>query len=744
MESNQYSAKDAQGVNMTNLSIEFTQDLIDFIESDLSSVGLKPKQINHYIHKLYDSLNVHLNESVSKSTSTNPRYGKLKATGKRYWFSVSTRSIDYASGQPFKYQTKNTTRLLTYINNKIPNNLYDVVKPGTNISGETSVISINPKYITIKSTSELAQEYTLQIESVRNEIEELNKNQVDHQLLQEKLAELQHLKTISEFSPDDQYKYDILVKTYTPKDGKIDDNLHQLIRSFVEEDGFGFSVDDQNDITKFLQEDLGYHRTPIRHENVNGYRNWLIHKSTKIDEMTKSNRIKICNDLLIISKFFFELTGEYGLYSMPKKSEKSERTYYHGTLTAQSISKEIRKIACGRGKSTPHAFDINGCAMAWRLSKIMQTLTVSEVVIQNIGDVIKKNPNVNIPIVAANYVVNNYFKNDNAAFSEIYQLVTDKSQYRTELRNDLLSSRDESQISNIHGSVDNYIKKLDKQIKTAINAIGFGAKASVQCWSNNETGEFEGTTLYDCFNKGRYIIKDNIQHESEAENFIKHPKVIKLIEEIECINKNILDEFSVGYTFPVDVKTENQKLMHLYTREESTLMTHVYNEIVRIHGADMVYARIHDCIITGADVRKTIEDAVYTWKPLTEWDLTVEGYEEFFNAPVTDDGFSHSHPVWNYYTFSKETWGDTDYMEHSTAAQEIKRQCQVHRARMFLLDKYSDENDTESFNFVSEMSEDQLLDNYSHYQYDIDDTDMSIYADDITDAISQYFNSIED
>ena len=137
-------------------------------------------------------------------------------------------------------------------------------------------------------------------------------------------------------------------------------------------------------------------------------------------------------------------------------------------------------------------------------------------------------------------------------------------------------------------------------IKSAMTALGFGAKLSMGTW-RSDTGEENQSSLFEVFEKDKVVLK----------RFIDCYLVKKFNAEQQTLNKFIVAKFSVDKKWQAEMTAEQQrkkvkqfssaqKIVWLYQHAETIMMDMVRAEIKK--SGNTVLANVHDAVVVGNQI----------------------------------------------------------------------------------------------------------------------------------------------
>ena len=306
-----------------------------------------------------------------------------------------------------------------------------------------------------------------------------------------------------------------------------------------------FSVDEWN---AGKQRDI-YDVVKVNRESVRNYIDWVKHKAFKVSESKRLQWQFSAETVLAIADRFD------GLFPQKKLFSDFGRTYYAGT-SIQNVNRTLRAAIIGTGVE----YDAVTCAHALKLGAVNEELSGNKI---DRNELIKKQ------------------------FPFILSYVKDKKNFISSIRKDAFPQSDKSE----H-------EKQNGLIKSALNAIGFGAGLRLQSFRSKKSrsDDIQHTSLRDVFKR-----------EPEAgQRFIRNRDVIGFHKNHADINKmymNVLKQtYKTNSETPAFFKTESgrissNKVSAFFFQKSETMLMNTVRAYIGDKTKRVVLANIHDALI---------------------------------------------------------------------------------------------------------------------------------------------------
>lgn len=284
-----------------------------------------------------------------------------------------------------------------------------------------------------------------------------------------------------------------------------------------------------------------YDTVMVDQQSLANYIHWLKFRSDKLKEEDKQRQIEQSEYILKIAS----MNG--GLFPMLRKPSDFGRTYYKD-INIQNVPKLMREGILGECWE----YDVRSSVISWKMESIRE--------------------------ISQGHMDSVAFQRE---FSATLGYLEDKQDFMLTLQSDMLSRTGRS-----------FDTEADlKDLKQAITAISFGARATVACWQYS-AGKFENrTAIMKIFGKevGRAFLDSPL-----IKKFIREQNLIDrcIVETAKQQNPNIV----LDPLFKHASSFDHKKLMAYLYQQAETQQMNIVADYLRYKDRD-VLARIHDAFI---------------------------------------------------------------------------------------------------------------------------------------------------
>ncbi|WP_158268427.1 hypothetical protein [Limnohabitans sp. Hippo4] len=318
-----------------------------------------------------------------------------------------------------------------------------------------------------------------------------------------------------------------------------------------------------------------YFTSPVDIAALKRYMTGLVQGSTALNKYQQENTIVQAEYVLRLAQV------SNGLLHQKIDKKAFGRTYYEG-VSVLSTRKELRMAFLG----TSWEYDCKSCSTSWKMAFAAEWHAQ------------KKSRKLD---VRQSFAAMTLYLEDKEAFFDAVILEVYNSQPTQECKD---------------------------TIKSAMTALGFGAKLSMGTW-RSDTGEESQSSLFEVFEKDAVALK----------RFIDCYLVKKFNAEQQTLNKFIVAKFSVDAVWQAEMAAEQQrkkvkqfssaqKIVWLYQHAETIMMDMVRAEVKK--SGNTVLANVHDAVVVrnqiSAKLLATIERKVQQRTGVSYFRLGETGY----------------------------------------------------------------------------------------------------------------------
>jgi hypothetical protein len=240
---------------------------------------------------------------------------------------------------------------------------------------------------------------------------------------------------------------------------------------------------------------------------------------------------------------------------LPQLKDKSDfgRTYYK-MRSVQNVSKRVREALLG----DCWEYDSKSCAASWKMA-------------------------------FAQEFYNSKKRHDNS-FEDSFSAMTLFLEYKSDFYNEVI---DKTFLAEYPYS-NEYKTKF---IKSAMTAVGFGAKLTMGSWTDKD-GDIKSSSLLEVFDDDKTLLR----------RFVDCTIVREYNHELSTLNKYILNKFSCDMTWLADLEasrikknrkpySKSQRASWLFQHAETLMMNIVRKKLQKL--GKTVLANVHDAIVVG-------------------------------------------------------------------------------------------------------------------------------------------------
>ena len=330
-------------------------------------------------------------------------------------------------------------------------------------------------------------------------------------------------------------------------------------------------------ITGESYESEKYDALDVDVQSVRNYIAWVEKGANLMSQVAKETALRQARIVLAVAKRL------NGVYLQKKKPSKFGRMYYEG-ISVQNVNKELRRAILGNCWE----YDIRSSVISWKMTFAREYLAKH-------GDL----------------------ENQRKEFSATLNYLEDKPDFMRTVRYFVFE-----------GCEDKTPEFQKKLIKSAINAISFGARERSTGWQDM-AGHWNNPSLVNI-----------IKNPEERKKFLGDGVVRKFIQEQNRLDDYIFNEvknqwpelFQQPYLqTPSGRPGKSKVLSYLYQHSEKQVMDVV--EQVAIANGHHPLARVHDAIFfrnrLGAELKSKIELEMHEHTNNTYWRLSAEQLKRY-------------------------------------------------------------------------------------------------------------------